>query len=32
MYRPVKPFNVGFMVLNPTYKKELGKNIAVYPD
>ena len=32
MYRPQKPFNVGFMILNPTYKKELGKNIAIYPE
>lgn len=32
MYRPQKPFNVGFMILNPIYKKELGKNIPIYPD
>ncbi len=32
MYRPSKPFNVGFVILNPTYKKELGKNIPIYSD
>lgn len=32
MYRPQKPFNVGFMLLNPTYKKVQGKVIATYPE
>lgn len=32
MYKPKAPFNVGFMILNPTYKKELGKNIPEYPE
>ena len=32
MYRPAQPFNVAFMLLNPTYEKIQGKNIAKYPD
>ena len=32
MYRPQKPFNVGFMLLNPTYEKVQGRVIATYPE
>lgn len=32
MYRPRKPFNVGFMLLNPTYEKYNGRNVATYPE
>lgn len=32
MYRPKNPFNVPFMLLNPTYEKVQGKNIATYPE
>lgn len=32
MYRPSKPFNVGFMLLNPTYEKVQGKVVATYQD
>lgn len=32
MYRPNKPFNVPFMILNPTREKVNGKVIKKYPD
>lgn len=32
MYRPQKPFNVAFMLLNPTYEKVQGRVIAKYPE
>lgn len=32
MYRPTKPFTVAFMLLNPTYEKVQGKNVATYPE
>jgi Phage head-tail joining protein. len=32
MYRPKKPFNVAFELLNPTYEKVQGKNIPTYPE
>lgn len=32
MHRPKNPFNVPFMILNPTYEKVQGKNIAKYPE
>lgn len=32
MYRPKNPFNVAFMLLNPTYEKVQGKNIATYAE
>lgn len=32
MYRPQKPFNVTFELLNPTYEKVQGKNIQNYPE
>ena len=32
MYRPQRIFNVAFMILNPSYKKVQGKNVATYPD
>lgn len=32
MYRPKAPFNVGFMILNPTYTKVQGKDIPTYPE
>lgn len=32
MYRPRTAFTTPFMLLIPTYKKELGKVIPVYPE
>lgn len=32
MYRPKNPFTTSFMILNPTYKEELGKLIPIYPE
>lgn len=32
MYRPKSSFTTPFMLLVPTYRKELGKLIKIYPD
>ena len=32
MYRPNKPFNVQFMILNPTREKINGKVVLKYPE
>lgn len=32
MYRPKEPFNVAFMLLNPTYEKIQGRNVPKYTE